>query len=80
MGLVGTDVVLLDPAHPTDVAALATDALAVGAHLLGVAGGDGTQALVAAVAARHDVPFVVVLAGTRNPSPSTSAASRAAPS
>ncbi|MFE9104257.1 diacylglycerol/lipid kinase family protein [Actinomadura geliboluensis] len=66
MGLVDTDVVLLDPAHPTDVAALATDALAVGAHLLGVAGGDGTQALVAAVAARHDVPFMVVLAGTRN--------------
>ncbi|WP_306085217.1 diacylglycerol/lipid kinase family protein, partial [Streptomyces acidiscabies] len=34
--------------------------------LLGVAGGDGTQALVAAVAAEHDVPFLVIAAGTRN--------------
>ncbi|GAA1831849.1 diacylglycerol/lipid kinase family protein [Actinomadura chokoriensis] len=62
----GADVVLLDPAHPTDVAALATEAVAAGADLLGVAGGDGTQALVAAVAARRDVPFMVVSAGTRN--------------
>jgi diacylglycerol kinase family enzyme len=31
-----------------------------------VAGGDGTQALVAQVAAEHDVPFLVVSAGTRN--------------
>ena len=32
----------------------------------GVAGGDGTQALVAAVAAEHDLPFLVISAGTRN--------------
>ena len=37
-----------------------------GADLLGVAGGDGTQALVAQVAAEHDVPFLVISAGTRN--------------
>lgn len=46
--------------------ALARQAVADGADLLGVAGGDGTQALVAAVAAEHDLPFLVVSAGTRN--------------
>ena len=40
--------------------------MAEGADLLGVAGGDGTQALVAAVAAEHDVPLLVISAGTRN--------------
>jgi diacylglycerol kinase family enzyme len=50
----------------TDVQQLARDALARGADLLGVAGGDGTQALVAQVAADADVPFVVISAGTRN--------------
>jgi diacylglycerol kinase family enzyme len=62
----GADVVVLDPAHPQDVAELARRAVAGGADLLGVAGGDGTQALVAGVAARNDVPFVVIAAGTRN--------------
>ncbi|NUP02014.1 MAG: diacylglycerol kinase, partial [Streptomyces sp.] len=47
-------------------AALARQALAEGADLLGVAGGDGTQALVAEVAAAHGVPFMVLAAGTRN--------------
>ncbi|MEU6087144.1 diacylglycerol kinase family protein [Streptomyces sp. NPDC047085] len=37
-----------------------------GADLLGVAGGDGTQALVAEVAAGGGLPFVVIPAGTRN--------------
>ena len=41
-------------------------AVASGADLLGVAGGDGTQALVAGVAARYDLPFMVISAGTRN--------------
>jgi diacylglycerol kinase family enzyme len=50
----------------TDVQQLARDALVRGADLLGVAGGDGTQALVAQVAAEHDVPFMVISAGTRN--------------
>ena len=61
----GAEVALLDRPG-TDVQQLARDALARGADLLGVAGGDGTQALVAQVAAEHDVPFLVVSAGTRN--------------
>ncbi|MEV7072379.1 diacylglycerol kinase family protein [Streptomyces sp. NPDC093990] len=60
----GARVVLLDGRQ--DVAALARQAVAEGADLLAVAGGDGTQALVAEVAARHDVPFAVIPAGTRN--------------
>ncbi|MFF4396833.1 diacylglycerol/lipid kinase family protein [Streptomyces sp. NPDC001480] len=62
----GARVVLLDPAHHQDVADLARRAVAEGADLLAVAGGDGTQALVAEVAAGHDVPFMVIPAGTRN--------------
>ena len=61
----GAEVALLDRPN-TDVQRLARDALARGADLLGVAGGDGTQALVAQVAAEHDVPFLVISAGTRN--------------
>ncbi|MEV0115396.1 diacylglycerol kinase family protein [Streptomyces sp. NPDC050844] len=64
--VLGAQVVLLDPAHPQDVAALARDAVTNGADLLGVAGGDGTQALVAGVAAENDIPFMVMPAGTRN--------------
>jgi diacylglycerol kinase family enzyme len=37
-----------------------------GADLLGVAGGDGTQAQVAGVAAGQDIPMLVISAGTRN--------------
>ncbi|MFJ7958945.1 diacylglycerol/lipid kinase family protein [Streptomyces sp. NPDC096319] len=62
----GARVILLDPSAPADVAELAREAVAEGADLLGVAGGDGTQALVAAVAAEHDLPFLVISAGTRN--------------
>ncbi|MEU6100691.1 diacylglycerol/lipid kinase family protein [Streptomyces flaveolus] len=62
----GARVILLDPSAPADVAALARRAVVEGADLLGVAGGDGTQALVAAVAAEHDLPFLVISAGTRN--------------
>ncbi|MGW7403225.1 diacylglycerol/lipid kinase family protein [Streptomyces sp. NPDC054833] len=62
----GARVVLLDPSQHPDVAELARRAVAEGADLLGVAGGDGTQALVAEVAADHDLPFVVIPAGTRN--------------
>jgi diacylglycerol kinase family enzyme len=61
----GAEVALLDQPG-TDVQQLARDALARGADLIGVAGGDGTQALVAQVAAEHDVPFLVISAGTRN--------------
>ncbi|MPY61908.1 diacylglycerol/lipid kinase family protein [Streptomyces spongiae] len=62
----GAQVHLLDPARHEDVVALARDAVDRGADLLGVAGGDGTQALVAAVAAEHGIPFLVISAGTRN--------------
>ncbi|WP_443061202.1 diacylglycerol/lipid kinase family protein [Streptomyces sp. NBC_00453] len=62
----GARVILLDlDTHP-DPVALARQAVAEGADLLGVAGGDGTQALVAEVAAEHGLPFMVVAAGTRN--------------
>ncbi|HEY0509631.1 MAG TPA: diacylglycerol kinase family protein [Blastococcus sp.] len=61
----GADVMLLDRPG-TDVQEIARAALAGGADLLGVAGGDGTQALVAQVAAERDVPFLVISAGTRN--------------
>ncbi|MBO2446007.1 NAD(+)/NADH kinase [Actinomadura barringtoniae] len=62
----GAEVVVLDPDHPQDVAELARDAASRGADLLGVAGGDGTQALVAGVAAEKNLPFMVISAGTRN--------------
>jgi diacylglycerol kinase family enzyme len=62
----GAKVILLEPDVDHDVAALAREAVADGADLLGVAGGDGTQAQVAAVAAESGLPFLVVPAGTRN--------------
>jgi diacylglycerol kinase family enzyme len=62
----GAQVVVLDGPAITDVVALARRAVAAGADLLGVAGGDGTQALVAGVAAEHDLPFLCISAGTRN--------------
>src|SRR6476646_1209354 len=62
----GAEVFLIDGSEPVDVAKVARQAVAQGADLLGVAGGDGTQALVAGIAAEHGVPFVVISAGTRN--------------
>jgi diacylglycerol kinase family enzyme len=62
----GAEVALLEGPGTVDVAVLARKAVADGADLLGVAGGDGTQALVAGIAAEHDLPFVVISAGTRN--------------
>ena len=62
----GAEVVLLEGPGIMDVAELARRAVAAGADLLGVAGGDGTQALVAGIAAEHDLPFLVISAGTRN--------------
>ncbi|HEY7146607.1 MAG TPA: diacylglycerol kinase family protein [Streptosporangiaceae bacterium] len=53
--------------HPgQDLLKLAEDAVARGADVIGMAGGDGSQALVASVAARHGIPHVCVPAGTRN--------------
>ncbi len=49
-----------------DLATLVRDAIENGADALGVAGGDGTQAIVAAIAAERGLPYVCVPAGTRN--------------
>lgn len=49
-----------------DLERLARDAVERGADVLGMGGGDGSQALVASVCAEHDLPFVCVPAGTRN--------------
>jgi diacylglycerol kinase family enzyme len=62
----GAEVAVLEGPGEVDVATLARDGVARGADLLGVAGGDGTQALVAGIAAEHDLPFLVISAGTRN--------------
>jgi hypothetical protein len=58
------DPIVLRPGD--DLRQLAEDAVARGADVLGMAGGDGSQALVASVASEHSIPFVVVPAGTRN--------------
>ena len=60
----GIEPIVLHPGD--DLLQLAEDAVARGADVLGMAGGDGSQALVASVAARHGLPYVVVPAGTRN--------------
>ncbi len=60
----GIEAVILDPGQ--DLAALAGEAAAAGADALGMAGGDGSLAVVAAVAAAHGIPFVCVPAGTHN--------------
>jgi diacylglycerol kinase family enzyme len=62
----GAEVFLIGGPEPVDVAQVAREAVDRGADLLGVAGGDGTQALVAGIAAEHGLPFVVISAGTRN--------------
>jgi diacylglycerol kinase family enzyme len=62
----GAEVFLLGGPEHVDVADVARAAVASGADLLGVAGGDGTQALVAGIAAEHGLPFLVISAGTRN--------------
>jgi diacylglycerol kinase family enzyme len=58
------ETVILAPGQ--DLAALAGEAVTRGADALGMAGGDGSLAVVAAVAAAHGIPFVCVPAGTRN--------------
>ena len=49
-----------------DLRILVREAVARGADALAAAGGDGTQALVATIAAEHDLPFACIPAGTRN--------------
>ena len=62
----GAEVFLIGGPEHVDVAEVAREAAARGADLLGVAGGDGTQALVAGIAAELGLPFMVISAGTRN--------------
>jgi diacylglycerol kinase family enzyme len=60
----GIEPVVLQPGD--DLRQLAEQAVARGADVIGMAGGDGSQALVAGVAMAHDLGFVCVPAGTRN--------------
>jgi diacylglycerol kinase family enzyme len=49
-----------------DLERLAQDEIDRGADALGMAGGDGSLGVVAAVASAHGLPFVCIPAGTRN--------------
>jgi len=60
----GVEIVMLE--RGLDLEQLTRDAVERGADCLGMAGGDGSQALVASVAVEHGVPFVCIPAGTRN--------------
>ncbi|HEX2805952.1 MAG TPA: diacylglycerol kinase family protein [Kineosporiaceae bacterium] len=60
----GIEPVVLTPGQ--DLAGVAEAAVAGGADVIGMAGGDGSLGTVAGVAARHGVAMVVVPAGTRN--------------
>jgi diacylglycerol kinase family enzyme len=60
----GIETLTLEPG--TDLEQLARDAVASGTDVIGMAGGDGSQALVAGIAAEHGLPFVCIPAGTRN--------------
>ncbi len=60
----GIETIILEKGD--DLRSLAEKAVEKGADALGMAGGDGSQAVVAAVAADRGVPFVCVPTGTRN--------------
>jgi diacylglycerol kinase family enzyme len=60
----GIEVVELQPGQ--DLAALVREAVGRGADALAMAGGDGSQAVVATIAAEHDLPYACIPAGTRN--------------
>ena len=60
----GIEAIVLRPGD--DLLQLARDAIERGADVVGMAGGDGSQALVASVAMQADVPLVCIPAGTRN--------------
>jgi diacylglycerol kinase family enzyme len=49
-----------------DMAATVLDTVSRGADALAMAGGDGSQAIVAAIASAHSLPYACVPAGTRN--------------
>ena len=50
----------------SDLERLVRDAVAAGADALAMAGGDGSQAVVAAIAAERGLPYACIPAGTRN--------------
>ena len=56
----------MELSHGDDYAALVRDHVARGADALAMAGGDGSQAIAAAVASEHSLPYACVPAGTRN--------------
>lgn len=58
------DAIILQPGD--DLPTLVAGAVADGADVLGIAGGDGSLAVVAAAALAHDLPFVCIPVGTRN--------------
>jgi diacylglycerol kinase family enzyme len=60
----GIEAVVVMPGQSLE--ALVADAVAAGADALGMAGGDGSLAVVAAAALAQGLPFVCVPAGTRN--------------
>jgi diacylglycerol kinase family enzyme len=61
----GIETVVLQPGD--DLGQLVRDAVLLqGADGLAMAGGDGSQALVASIAAEHDLPYACIPAGTRN--------------
>jgi diacylglycerol kinase family enzyme len=51
---------------PWDLEQLVRDAIAGGADAVAMAGGDGSQAIVAAIAAERELPYACIPAGTRN--------------
>jgi diacylglycerol kinase family enzyme len=60
----GIETIVLDPDSMLEV--LVAEAVAGGADALGIAGGDGSLAVVAAAARAHALPFMCIPAGTRN--------------
>ena len=60
----GIEVVTLEPGDDLNV--LVEDAVARGADGLAMAGGDGSQAIVARIAAAHGLPYACIPSGTRN--------------
>src|SRR5207302_4524901 len=61
----GVEPIVLSPGD--DLLDLAEGAIDNGAEVIGMAGGDGSQALVATVAARRGIPHACIPAGPRNP-------------
>ena len=60
----GLETVVLEPRQ--DLEPLVREAVTQGADGLAMAGGDGSQALVASIAAEHDLPYACIPSGTRN--------------